>query len=275
MTCGCGEPVPDQGFLCHGCAARLGFMLRDVGALAAELDVTITKRSNIAHRPGPASQHPEIDPVRMVYDVRASNALDALTGALRSWAANLADDTGTPGPGGSWSLAATGRWLADRIRHIRMMDWAPDMQAEVTDTIKAARRAIDAPPELVFHGHCPAETENGGTCGAELWGPSAATERRCRQCGTTIDLTELRAWYMATGAHIHATAPVIARALTSQGHPLRQERIRKWKQRGLIAPVGVDPATGHELYRLGTVAEVLARMDAKAPHGVLGRKGGH
>ncbi|BCT75582.1 hypothetical protein SCMU_14240 [Sinomonas cyclohexanicum] len=265
-----GEPVTDAGAICHGCAARLGYTLRDIRGLARELDVTITRRSRVASRPGPGAA--EVDPVRLDYDTRASAALHELTGALRSWAVNLADDTHTPPPPTTAPVGAVAGWLADRVRHVRLMGWAVDMHHEVTDTVQRARRAIDAPPELAFMGHCPAQIGDG-VCGAELWAPSRATDRRCRQCGHTIDLTALRASYLEDAAHIHAPAPVIARALTSHGAPLRADRIYLWRRRGVIAPVGKDPRTGADLYRLGTVAEVLARMDAATPRGVLGRKG--
>lgn len=275
--CGvCEEPVPDAGSICHGDARRLALMLRDVPALARELDVTVTRRAKVAHRAGPA-RAVELDPVRVDFDVRASAALDHLGGMLRGWAVNLAEDIDRNAPpGGRNVVAGYALWIAARIGDVRLRPWAPDMFAEVTDAVREATRAIDAPPDLAFMGHCPGAYDTGEGCTAELWAPPGTPVGRCRECGTEVDFAELRAAYVADAAHVLAPAPVIARAFTSQGQALTVERVRQWRHRGLVAPVDRDPATGRDLFRLGDVAEVLARMDARTPPGVLGRrKGAH
>lgn len=268
----CEEPT--DAALCHGCARRLALALRDVPTLARELDVTITKRAKVAHRAGPGPSVVELDPVKLEFDIRASEALAHLTGILRSWAGNLADDLGGDiGP--TYSIGATALWLASHADLIRAKDWAPDLYAEAMDAIKAATRAIDAPPELVFKGHCPKPADDGHPCRAELWGKPGASEGRCRVCGAEVDYAVIAAAYMALAADLRAPASVIARALTAQGKPLEAMRIYQWVKRGHLAKVGKDHRTNQDLYRLGDVAEVLARMERKLTPGVIGkRKGG-
>lgn len=269
----CDEQTPDDGYLCHGDTRRLALALIDVPALVRELDVTITKRSRVAHRTGPA-RYMELDPVRMVFDLRASEALTSLRSSLRGWAGNLAEDVGWDIGPTDEGVRGTAMWLAGHTGKIRLRDWAPDMFIEVMDAIRTAHRAIDAPPDIVFMGHCPAPTVEGGACGAELWAKSGAAASWCRACGAEVDLLELRAALLAEAAHVRAPATVLACALTTRdGDPLRVERIWKWGQRGLITPVGRDPITGSDLYRLGDVAAVLARMERRVPAGVIGKKG--
>lgn len=271
-TCAvCETDIPDNGSLCHGDARRLALALRDVPELVRELETTITRRDRVAYRPRPNSTG-EVDPVRMPFHVPASTALADLRVGLRSWASNLADDTRETMP---YHVVDCSGWLAARIDAIRLRDWGPDMFVEVMGLIRDCQHVIDAPPELVFTGACPTVGEDDYECGAELWAPPAAAETRCRACGTTHDVGELRDAMIRDAAHVRAPASAIARALTSQGLPLTLDRILAWKKRGHIAPVGVDPKTGSDLYRLGDVEATLKRMDHKVPKGVLDKKKGN
>lgn len=272
-TCAvCEADIPDSGTLCHGDARRLALALRDVPELVRELETTITRRDRVAYRPRPNSRG-DVDPVRMPYHAPASDALDALAGSLRSWASNLCEDMGYEAIVGHPSKVAP--YLADRMAEIRLRGWAPDMFEEVMGHIRDCQHVIDSPPELVFTGACPTVGEDDYQCGAELWAPPDAAATRCRSCGTTHDVAELRDAMIREASHIKAPASFIARALTSQGLPLKAERIYTWRRRGAIAPVGVDPKTGQDLYRLGDVQATLERMDRKVPKGVIGkRKGG-
>jgi hypothetical protein len=268
----CEEPLTDAAVICHGDARRLAFALRDVPELARELDVTITKRSKVAHRPGPKPAEVELDPVKLEFDLRASAALEQLRVSLRGWVDNLADDLGVTGF--APDLSGSARCLSARMSIIRTKDWAPDLYAEVMDAIRAATRAIDAPPELAFMGHCPTISDvDGHPCGAELWAKTGATSGWCRQCGADVDLEDLRGRLIAQAKHVKAPAAVIARALTAQGQPLDAMRIYQWRKRGHIVPVAKDQRTGADLYRLGDVADVLARMERKVKPGVIGKKG--
>jgi hypothetical protein len=269
----CEEPLTDTAVICHGDARRLAFALRDVPELARELDVTITKRSKVAHRPGPKPAEVELDPVKLEFDLRASAALEQLRVSLRGWVDNLADDAGLTVGLEHTTLAAHARYLSSRMSIIRTKDWAPDLYHEVMDAIRAATRAIDAPPELAFMGHCPTVTDNGGVCGAELWAKTGATSGWCRTCGADVDLEDLRGRLIAQAKHVKAPAAVIARALTAQGQPLNAMRLFQWRRRGHIAPVAKDPRTGQDLYLLGDVADVLERMERKVKPGVIGKKG--
>jgi hypothetical protein len=244
----------------------LAYTLRDIPELLRELDVTITRRAKVAYRPGPGGT-PELDPVTMPFHEGASNALEDLRGSLRGWAQNLADDEGEELPK-SWGLRSCAVYLAARAAQVRMRGWAPDMYVEVMDAVRRARRAIDAPPDLVFMGRC------GDPCNEELWCPPGAHSVECRACGAVWERDELLAHFTGLAANVTAPAPVIARALTAQGKPLDAMRIYQWRKRGHLAPVGRDARTGSDLYRLGDVADVLARMERKAPKGILGSKGG-
>ena len=277
----CEEPIPDGGSLCHGDARRLALALRDVPELVRELETTITRRDRVAYRPRPNSRG-DIDPVRMPYHAPASDALDALAGSLRSWASNLCEDMGYEAIVGHPNKVAP--YLADRMAEIRLRDWGPDMFEEVMGHIRDCQHVIDAPPELVFTGACPTvgpaiaiqnaiDGRDGDACGAELWAPTDAATTRCRNCGTTHDVRELRDTMIRDAAHIKAPAPVIARALTHQGMPLKAERLYTWRRRGMIAPVGVDPKTNQDLYRLGDVQATLERIDRKIPKGIIRKKG--
>jgi hypothetical protein len=275
----CEEPIPDAGTICHGDARRLAFTLRDVPSLVIELDTTITRRARVAHRSGPGGSS-ELDPVRVPFHEGASKALDDLRVSLRGWAENLADENGYQvSTKGQVHLGYFAVFLSARMSEVRMKDWAPDMFDEVSDAVRRARRAIDAPPDLVFMGRCTAERPDGDSrvlvvCGDELWCPADATEVRCWTCSATHARDELLTHYTGLAADVTAPAPVIARALTAQGQPLEVMRIYQWKRRGKLAPVGKDPVTQNDLYRLGDVADVLAAMERKTPAGVLGKRKG-
>jgi hypothetical protein len=265
----CDEPLADAGSICHGDARRLAFVLRDVPQLVIELDTTITRRARVAHRSGPGGSS-ELDPVRVPFHEGASNALEQLRASLKGWAENLAEENGyTVSTKGQQHLGYFAVFLSARMSEVRMKGWAPDMYEEVTDAVRRARRAIDAPPDLVFMGRCRQES-----CGDELWCPADATEVRCWSCPAVYERDDLLAHYTGLAADVTAPAPVIARALTAQGKPLEVMRIYQWKRRGYLAPVGKDMHTKNDLYRLGDVAAVLARMERKTPPGILGKRKG-
>lgn len=262
----CDEPLTDNGTLCHGDARALALALRDVPWLYAQLELTVTKQARIQHRNGPRPAVVELDPVRMVFDLRASEARDHLEGMLRSWVINLADDTAVA-YAGPLTLAGYAAWLGARAGVIRMREWGPDAYDEVMGALRFAHTAIDAPPDLEPVGACPTED-----CGAELWCKRNAPTVRCRECQATHDRQALRDALLEQASRIRATAPVIARALTASGEPLKLGRIHVWVHRGLLEPVGKD-AKGGSLFRLGDVRAVLERMERRVPKGVIGQKG--
>lgn len=102
-------------------------------------------------------------------------------------------------------------------------------------------------------------------CGLDMYAKPGKAVVRCSPCNVDYDLAPRRRKLLEKAKSRVATATDCARALTGIGTPVTAERIRKWAERELLRPAGRD-RSGHPLYRIRDVLDLLERMPAKA-HG--------
>jgi hypothetical protein len=236
--------MTDEAFLCHACTGRLTATLRSCGALLTELDVTVARLDR--HGPGNGSRSAEKP---LPVNLTASARLADLAASLHGWARCLAEDTAaTPSE-------PVHEWLANNTASIRLRDWAPDAEAEITRRATAAWRVIDRPPDTRCAGNCP--------CGQPLRAVEGQAVITCRECGAHTDVAEARDAMLARSDDRQLPAATIARALSQDGAPVTPSMIRGWvhwdaSHGGGLASCAVDRA-GRPLYRLGDVRARLAK----------------
>jgi hypothetical protein len=138
--------------------------------------------------------------------------------------------------------------LLRNTNHIRQHPDAPHILHSITTATRNAQRAIDRPPARVYAGPCP-------TCGHDLLAQPGRAIIYC-PCGQPSVIAE-RQEAMRTALEDHlGNATYAARACTGLGLPITPETIRKWVQRGKLAPHG-------GLLRIGDVITLALEQRAK------------
>lgn len=258
----CGEPLPDMAVICYGCTAKLISALRSIPELMDDLAVTFMKRSRTA-QPGGPTGIPDIDPVRMPYNLAASHAKADLLGILISWAALVSeqrrvrveayDNHGvhvTDGPtpfNCPMTATAISGWLLQYTGWIRHHEAAADCVMEVREAVATCRRIIDAPRTQRFIGLCE--------CGGNLWVPEGEDVVECPACGAAFTVWSKQRANLDSIKDMIAYREQLAMAMTANGCALSAGLIHKWESRGRLEVARRD-ARGRKMYRLGDVQDL-------------------
>lgn len=88
----CTRPVIDHGYLCHDCSADLEKALALTADLAADLEITITRRDRVGDRNGRATETP------LPYNAAAAEAAAEVRAILEAWATRIIDARGIATP---------------------------------------------------------------------------------------------------------------------------------------------------------------------------------
>lgn len=249
----------------------------------SELNVTVAKLARTADVSGPGGA-PEIDPVKMPFNVGAARAREYLHDILKSWAKLVAEERTTAvlitlGTVSVVSHVPTpltckdnptqiSGWLLQYTDWLRRHPAAADALEEITAAVADVERMIDVRPQLHYIGPCTAPMgDERSYCTADLYAREDADVVTCRACGAEWDMWKRRSANLKAAADIITDPETIARALTSNGLHVTVERIYKWRERGLLAPARTNPRTGRSQYRFGDVHDLWARMQKPAPKG--------
>lgn len=280
----CGDPQSaDQATICTGCQMRLTRKLQYIPALMRELNTTVVKLAKIAPPSGPGT--PEIDPVKMPFNVGAAKARDDLHDILQSWAKLVSEERTTPAlmfdRDGQRTVVRIptpltckdnptqiSGWLLQYTDWLRRHPAAADVLAEISDAIAQVERLIDIQPRLQFIGPCTAvvmadDGVHTRVCSADLYAREDADEVTCRDCGTVHDIGRRRMENLRAAQDIITDPETIARALRANGVHVTVDRLYKWRERGQLTPARLNPKTGRFQYRFGDVHALWERMQTK------------
>lgn len=254
MTC-CGQPTPENAYLCNTCFNNLWIALGDVPALVTELDVSLSKQRRWEYDTGSSSRSSE---EALPFNLAAARSLRELRDQLQQLARRcVAADVPSKDyryrhPGSTCKELST--WLMWRIDGIAGQPWAPDALTLVK-AVQHAVHVIDRPPERTFAGPCD-------QCGHDLYARKGKPTVHCHDCGLEYNLADRREWLLKQVDDQLATASEIARALTSMELPITAERIRQWKHRDRIE-VKAHDRLDRPLYRVGDVVDLLVEHTAR------------
>jgi hypothetical protein len=181
--CPCGEPSGD-GFLGRACSRRLERALRDLPALIADLDITLTRQGVTgAHSEGKPTKK---DAQPLSLNLSAADVAHDLRHTLVSAIRHLTQARGiTQLPKDDPTSMA--KWLLRHHDSIRLDPAGPDI-ADAIHAVTARIWAVIGPePDIrIKVGKCP-ETVDGSLCPGGVWasipreGPATM---ECRYCGT-------------------------------------------------------------------------------------------
>ncbi len=281
---GCLPRQADDGNACGRCAAWLRGQLDVIRDLA--LDARAVARGEVRRSSGGASGKPGSRPP---LNDGATDALDAIGNRLGTWVRHVIEERGITGPTGSGDvLAACARFLAANLPWLVHRPELDEFAADVRDCASRIRGIVDGRAEMTFLGPCgaliqPQDGEQGdprgaGTveCAGDVYGLRGAAKGKCRDCGTTVDANDRRAWLDGEVRQYAFTARDIADA-----YGVNVKTIRTWASRprpdtgepalrsywrtitGLVAQ-WEEPPEGEERYRLHYVGDVLDLAAAEA-----------
>lgn len=274
-------PLTNNQTLCPKCLWDVERDLGDMPSLLEQLDITLSRQDRLGGAGGttdpddpacprcagvgrtehgrcttchgegnlPATLHIQ----RLAFNSNASDVRIDLDATLAGWTHELHQPDEHP-----VTPTTTGysRWLLNHRDRIATSEHGPQLRDEISYAVDQVRRAVDRPPSRVYAGPCLTPGPDG-QCREDLYAKLGADTVTCRTCDTTHDLNDRRAWLLAEAEDQLETATHIAQALSTLGQHVNATRIRKWAERGRIAPHGVN-LRGDPTYRVGDVIDLLA-----------------
>lgn len=274
----CERPIHDTAYVCSVCADRLRDDLGSVAAVAGEAWTTIARLARLGtDSPGRSAERP------LPFSWEAADATWAASNTLTTWARHIAETRGITltGPAGPTQgplcrvqschhttcariisranehpLAYVARFLAEQLTWLRHRQEADDAFDELIDACRLAVRTIDQPPVRWYAGKCD-------NCDTDLYAAPSAKFVRCRDCSTEHDADERRAWLLDLAEDQLVHASLAAAAITALGHPVKDSTVRKWAERGRLAPHGTDHR-GRPIYRVGDVRVLAIESERRA-----------
>jgi len=277
--------------ICPACRNYLETCLLETSSLLDDLDVTLTKQAQTRGH----GMSDEIDPVKFMYNIGASNAADRHKHVLMSWAALVRDEdgqwlpvvdqTGKPirRPGDHHHIKMwrpteryTGKPTAQDaaaylLRHLQFLthhDAAADAYDEITTACQQIERVMDIQPGRMLVGECTTGLQHGTPCSTILWAAPHTTKTTCPTCDTVWDVKTRRLHTYRQATHTAATATTITRALNLGGIAIDAHRIHVWASRGLLTPAAPRRyIVGHvaRLIMLAEAGEKLSPIEAMEP----------
>lgn len=161
---------------------------------------------------------------------------------------------------------AAGPWRSWQAKAIGAKAWAVAYLENLEAAMGSAVRVVDLPAELIHIGACGSLLENDQgepvECYQELFVTADAWNTRCEVCGVTWDVKQRREDAITSAWDVLAPAPVVVRALASQGVRITPKHLENWQRLGHIAQL-CDVDTREAGYHVAEVYTVAQRMEKR------------
>ena len=230
--CECGRPS-DPNWICKACEGVLRSNLAQARPLVAELRVTAAKLDHVVT-------------ASSVHARRNGRPLPLNLEALEA-AAEL--------------IQATAGYAASDASRIASLVFAPRFHQRLDDAVRDAAAIIDLPPELVHIGAC-GNVYEGVECEQELFASADAETVRCVVCGRWWNVSDRRDNAIRSAWNVVAPAPVVVRALQTQGVTVTVKHLENWERLGHVSKI-CDVFTRAVGFRVADVFVVAERMAAR------------
>lgn len=287
-TCACGRPVADQAYACAGCGDKMLDALRQVPALAVELDVTLTRQARISAASGTAPRMEPYEPLSYVtdpitgkevpagtsakvspmpFDYAASEALDVLRSALVGAVRLVHEERGADLPADH--LGAMALWLIGHGEWLRHHEAAGELIDELVVPIAVGLSVIDRPADRVYAGACGDDSDawkvtavamgsSADFCPGELYAHEGSWTVACEVCGLVYNVAERREWLRDAAEDQLATLRDLSAFLSDDRTPTERVRnmLHGYHQRGRLMPHGMS-MLGKPTFRVGDARALL------------------
>lgn len=250
---GCERKLRDA-YLCAACAAELGKLYDELPGLVEELITTVYRQDKVA---APAAGRGSgVRP--LPFKFAASRLLDDLTRHIAAIArrhmvaAALIDPPGQP-------PIHLCRDLAARLKHDRVsLPEVAETLSTLARDVAAIRVMIDLPASFRYLGRCEA-------CGGEMYADRAAARHECatRDCPASYEVAARITDLIERSRSVVASGSTIVTALSALDHPVSEEQIHKWRQRGRLAVIEYVGPQRRPRYRVGDVIDLIAASAAR------------
>lgn len=262
--------VPTHDRICRTHLAELVAKLRQLSerdtALLAELEITATRQARLA---SPVGVNTRGGPKPVLFHESASMLLGDVRRDLAFWG-DVAAETFTHLRPRRRTAVETAGWLASIPGLLAGLAPVEDVHGGVAgmhkvfvDYVRQIWKAIDRLAEHAYLGQCSAVGPDG-ECERHLYAELDVTGRPppfwgCPDCGAVHDVAYRQRVLVAAAREVCGTAVELSRICGRFGVVVPVDRIRKWKQRGLLRPVNLGEYP--PLFRL---ADVEARLFPEA-----------
>ncbi|WP_146070251.1 hypothetical protein [Arthrobacter sp. GMC3] len=156
-----------------------------------------------------------------------------------------------------------GPWQARQAKHIGGKAWAVGYLERLEEATAAAVKIVDLPAELIHIGACGSLLEDPDgvpvECYQELFVTADANTARCECCGVYWDVARRRENAITSAWNVLAPAPVVVRALATQGVRITPKHLENWQRLGHVSQQ-CDVETREAGYRVADVFRVAQRM---------------
>jgi hypothetical protein len=259
----CDRPQGDDATFCAADAHRLDAALADVCAyrgLAYDLDDTLARQTHLHLTPEEAAEEKRAPGVLVAnplpYNPRASKAGGNLKAVLVSWTRLVVEEAGDDWPADS--LTAVASLIRKRVGWLRHHPAGADAYEEITDAVRAARRAVDRRADMLYAGPCD--------CGEDLYARLGAEYVQCHDTAherpAVWNVADRREWLLDSAQEVLLTTTEICQALALYALNTTPEALRGYKARGRLTERGTRVENGRTaaVFRLGDVLDILQRQ---------------
>lgn len=275
--CACGRPTRDQAVLCDDCTEQLERALGDVGAVVADLEVTLTRQHSapiVATAPSASTGLP--------WHEKAAEATRNLHGLLVLWVRLCDEESVGTGPTDlpADNPAALAGWLLHRVPGLARHDAAAEALDEITDAVAECERIIFwKRKNRDYLGPCgqPVHDEDGDllldSCPGDVYAEHDAQVGTCDDCGQGVTVVIRKAEMNRLIDDRLCTAAELARLAVILGLDAPRDRVRKqihyWHRHKRIAQRGTatECAKGETVevptFRYGEVRVMLYQEFAR------------
>lgn len=238
----CGAPT--QAFLCSKHSDEMLFWLYDIGGLSLdergdylpslldELDTTICRDDKVGG--APIGIVTRTGATGLAFNLKASQAKDALKKCVRQWTLMFADenqhlilDVAT--------IEDAARWLSGFPNLLASHPSAVLMYQELEACVFAARRCVDRPAPRLYAGVCGGWNETKQVeCKRQLFVPRKAKTIECPECCALHDVEKRQGELFTKLRNKIAPASQVVEALAFLGEKAHVKTLRTWIGRGRL-----------------------------------------
>jgi hypothetical protein len=259
----CDKPAHDF-YLCRDCAYDLSHTMESVPWMLSELDLVTALQTRYTNGDGRGGSDSHA-----VMDFTAADARRRLCNALGDAAAAICKDNGW-GIAVNWhdprSASQAASWIHWRISAVRLYPEAATITDAVLHAYANAVHVIDRPESRQYLGDCETMKTKMVPCPGRIYGRAWRTWAACNVCGLRWDVTELRAYLIASLTDRLCTAAEIADLGAYLNLSLTRDQTRKrlnqWHRRGTLPASG--NREGSPTFRFGNAHDLLARYELTA-----------
>lgn len=249
-TCDCGAEIK-SAYICRVCIGRLRRDLARLAELWPETEVVLT-RQTASTGGGGSSGKGNAKSTPLLFDARASETRWMVENVVTTW---LRDFAGDDIPKGVHDVPTAALWLSHHVQDIATNQQGPDAIDQLRDAYWQTVRLVDRPESPVYLGM--------HTCGSDVWAKSHQAYQTC-DCGTLLDIDEIRAGAMVKAREKWATARTITESAQMLGVRITKVMISRWYRDGKLDGNHRYADDGRVLeYRVGAVVDLASQMEER------------